>query len=379
MVQYSEYYPFQSTTQNSWTRVNAVKNNFLGNGGTEYNTNSNFYDLEYRHYDPVLGRMNGVDPMADRYSSLSPYNYSFNQPNMVVDVNGADPWWQRYTDMHGGMIDGFHNAVVDGAGGGGNGEPYRNNGYQFAYGRNDAFGNRRTFYDDAFDVMRGRMSMDDYAAQHGIDPKRTDYYTNGDQTRYIDSRAEFYADGKLLFGFDFFDERQVYNPWAWLKEIGDRDRIPDWVPVFGAIESASQAVDRGDGWAAAGNFALAVSDVFLVKSIAKGIAQGGLSLMTKNYKWWSSTRAYLGRTGYAEAGQQVHHWALFRNGAKSGEGFAWWAKSQMWNLMPMKSQVFHQSIHGIGPQPFNLAERAWYGTPTWFKASLFSIGGRTLN
>ncbi|MCZ8070297.1 MAG: hypothetical protein O9311_08075 [Cytophagales bacterium] len=29
--------------------------------------------------------------MADKYGSLTPYNYSFNMPNMVVDVNGADP------------------------------------------------------------------------------------------------------------------------------------------------------------------------------------------------------------------------------------------------------------------------------------------------
>ncbi|MCZ8072391.1 MAG: DUF6443 domain-containing protein, partial [Cytophagales bacterium] len=91
VVQYNEYYPFQNTTQNSWTRVNAIKNNFLGNGGTELNSNSQLYDLEYRNYDPILGRMNGVDPMSDKYSSLSPYNYSFNMPNMVVDVNGADP------------------------------------------------------------------------------------------------------------------------------------------------------------------------------------------------------------------------------------------------------------------------------------------------
>ncbi len=33
-----------------------------------------------------------MDPMADKYSSLSPYNYSFNMPNTVVDVNGADPY-----------------------------------------------------------------------------------------------------------------------------------------------------------------------------------------------------------------------------------------------------------------------------------------------
>ncbi len=91
VVQYNEYYPFQNTTQNSWTRANATKNNFLGNGGTELNATSNFYDLEYRHYDPVLGRMNGVDPMASKYSSLSPYNFSFNSPVMFNDPSGADP------------------------------------------------------------------------------------------------------------------------------------------------------------------------------------------------------------------------------------------------------------------------------------------------
>jgi hypothetical protein len=153
-VQYNEYYPFQNPTQNSWTRVNAVKNNFLGNGGTELNTTSNLYD-------PVLGRMNGVDPMADKYSSLTPYNFSFNDPVTFTDANGADPWWQRYTDMHGGMLDGFHNAVVDGGGGGaGAGDPFMNSGYRFAYGRNSDFGNRRSAYDDARDIMQGKMSME---------------------------------------------------------------------------------------------------------------------------------------------------------------------------------------------------------------------------
>ncbi len=91
IVQYNEYYPFQNPTQNSWTRVNSTKNNFLGNGGTELNTNSQLYDLEYRNYDPILGRMNGVDPMASKYSSLSPYNFSFNSPVMFNDPSGADP------------------------------------------------------------------------------------------------------------------------------------------------------------------------------------------------------------------------------------------------------------------------------------------------
>ena len=46
----------------------------------------------YRNCDEVLGRMNGVDPMSTEYSSLTPYNYSFNNPAEFVDVNGANPW-----------------------------------------------------------------------------------------------------------------------------------------------------------------------------------------------------------------------------------------------------------------------------------------------
>jgi len=90
-----EYYPFVPIasgmqTANSWTRDTATKNNFLSNGGTELNTTSQLYDLEYRNYEPALGRMNGVDPMANKYSSLTPYNYSFNNPVMFNDPSGAD-------------------------------------------------------------------------------------------------------------------------------------------------------------------------------------------------------------------------------------------------------------------------------------------------
>jgi RHS repeat-associated protein len=376
IVQYNEYYPFQSTTQSSWTRQGAAANNFLGNSGTELNTTSNLYDLEYRNYDPVLGRMNGVDPMADKYSSLTPYNFSFNDPVTFTDANGADPWWQRYTDMHGGMLDGFHNAVVDGGGGGaGAGDPFMNSGYRFAYGRNNDFGNRRSFYDDAWDVMRGKMSAEDYGAQHGIDPRVTDYYTNGDQTKYIDSRAEFSLNGSLLFAFDFFDQRQVYDPWAKLASMRkDHDLFSDWVPVLGAMESSVQASERGDGLAAVGNFALAVSDMFLLRSVVKGIGQGGLSLLGKNYKWWGSTRSYLGKTGFAESLEQVHHVFWRRNGAKSGEGFAWWAKNQMWNLMPM-SGTLHTSVHGWGRNAFGPIGQFWFGTPSWFKAGVISTTG----
>ena len=92
VIQYNEYYPFGMNTANSWTRENNTGNNFLANSGTELNTTSNLYDLDYRQYDPVLGRLNGIDPMATKYASLSPYNFSFNDPVHFSDPSGADPY-----------------------------------------------------------------------------------------------------------------------------------------------------------------------------------------------------------------------------------------------------------------------------------------------
>ncbi len=91
VLQYNEYYAYGLQTANSWTRENATGNNFLHNGGTELNTTTGVYDLEYRNYDPVLARMTQVDPMASKYASLTPYNYSFNSPTNFNDPLGDDP------------------------------------------------------------------------------------------------------------------------------------------------------------------------------------------------------------------------------------------------------------------------------------------------
>jgi RHS repeat-associated protein len=69
---------------------NSMGNNFLGNGGTELNTTTSVYDLHYRNYDPVLGRMHQVDPMATKYASLTPYNYALNDPVLLNDPMGDD-------------------------------------------------------------------------------------------------------------------------------------------------------------------------------------------------------------------------------------------------------------------------------------------------
>jgi RHS repeat-associated protein len=91
IIQYNEYYPFSLQTANSWTREGAVDNRFLSNGGTELNLTTGWYDLFFRNYDPALGRMHQADPMAAKYASLTPYNYSFNNPVRFNDPAGDDP------------------------------------------------------------------------------------------------------------------------------------------------------------------------------------------------------------------------------------------------------------------------------------------------
>jgi len=41
-----------------------------------------------RNYDPVIGRMNQIDPMAHVYSGISPYAYALNTPTNAIDPDG---------------------------------------------------------------------------------------------------------------------------------------------------------------------------------------------------------------------------------------------------------------------------------------------------
>ena len=91
IVQSNNYYAFGLQTSQSWTRIDTKPNQYLYNGGAELNEVTGNYDLFFRGYDPVLGRMNGVDPEADFYASQTPYNYGFNDPVYWNDPMGDDP------------------------------------------------------------------------------------------------------------------------------------------------------------------------------------------------------------------------------------------------------------------------------------------------
>ncbi|MDR0863365.1 MAG: hypothetical protein LBO74_00340, partial [Candidatus Symbiothrix sp.] len=49
---------------------------------------SNLYDFVARGYDPAVGRFMTIDPLAEKYYSVSPYAYCGNNPINAVDFNG---------------------------------------------------------------------------------------------------------------------------------------------------------------------------------------------------------------------------------------------------------------------------------------------------
>ena len=49
------------------------------------------YDYQARYYDPVIGKWNAIDLLAEKYSDLSPYNYIGNHPIRYTDPDGQEP------------------------------------------------------------------------------------------------------------------------------------------------------------------------------------------------------------------------------------------------------------------------------------------------
>lgn len=92
VLQVSHYYPFGMTfTENNMgdSRVQPYKYNgkeFDGERGL------NVYDYSARYMDPALGRFMTVDPLAEKFYSVSPYVYCGNNPINLIDPDGKREW-----------------------------------------------------------------------------------------------------------------------------------------------------------------------------------------------------------------------------------------------------------------------------------------------
>jgi RHS repeat-associated protein len=71
------YYTFGMKYDGTWQINNTAKDNHYQYNGKELNLDHglNWSDYGARWYDACVGRRTSVDPLAEKYSGWSPYNY----------------------------------------------------------------------------------------------------------------------------------------------------------------------------------------------------------------------------------------------------------------------------------------------------------------
>ncbi|MDD6900590.1 MAG: RHS repeat-associated core domain-containing protein [bacterium] len=84
-IELNSYYPYgglmAATTEGSQPYKYGAKELDRENG-------LDLYDSQARHYDPILPRTTTMDPLAEKYYSLSPYTWCAANPTRYIDPNG---------------------------------------------------------------------------------------------------------------------------------------------------------------------------------------------------------------------------------------------------------------------------------------------------
>ncbi len=168
------------------------------------------------------------------------------------------------------------------------------------------------------------------------------------------------------------DVREAFEGFQNGPKVGHPGEVESLIPVWGSGREALADLQEGDYLGAGLNGVLAVSDLIPGKAIAGAAAKGAFK-RTGSHPW-NATRKWMGRRGYFEPFEHGHHWAIPQNGW--GKYVPDVIKNQPMNIKPMSAEM-HGRIHGpyAGERQYNVAQRYWYGTPTWSKAALASGAG----
>jgi len=97
IVQITNYYPFGTPFAEEAGNTNPDLQNHKYNGkelDTMYGMNT--YDHGARQYNSLFGRWDRMDPLCEKYYSVSPHAYCANNPVMLVDPDGMDDYYDSY-------------------------------------------------------------------------------------------------------------------------------------------------------------------------------------------------------------------------------------------------------------------------------------------
>ena len=98
IVEVNNYYPFGLLHNYTETTQNAYQYKYNGKELQE----TGMYDYGARFYMPDLGRWGVVDPLAEKMTRHSPYNYAFNNPIRFIDPDGRE---SKDIRINGGAVD----------------------------------------------------------------------------------------------------------------------------------------------------------------------------------------------------------------------------------------------------------------------------------
>jgi hypothetical protein len=208
----------------------------------------------------------------------------------------------------------------------------------------------------------------------------SDSYAFGGQPRSVpdpdgDAYDEMIRRNKLLADRQFMLADAHPSP----PDVGHPGVWESMIPVWGSGREALADVHDGNYAGAVVDGGLAASDGFLAKAVVGGLLKGGLKT-GGNFAWRSiprrapGMRKWLGERGFLRPNQPGHHWWLEQKSSAPD-----WLKNQPPFIKGTADAVEHGRIHGpytvdgVKLPRFNAVQRAWYGTPDWFKALNFSV------
>ena len=246
----------------SYRAASSMTNRYGYNGGNEYEDEGelNYSNTFYRKYDAQIGRFTGVDIKAEEFAGLTPYQFGGNNPVMF-----NDPMGDKFGGAHGERLSQL------------NAHPMGSE-YEWSYDFGNSGGGwgsgwgEGTFSDFWKSVLTGIGD----GSFKGKTIKQMWVYSNlsgsGEYVKEHDAGLLGWAAGEQ-YHFVRVESWTSYD----IKEISESVGKPglgeSLIPIWGSGRAAIDDFQNGNIWSGIGNSILAVSDVFLVKSIFTGIGK----------------------------------------------------------------------------------------------------------